>query len=227
MTSRHIIYDIICTVFMSSLPRYLTLHPQYLCPHNPSKYDLWTTVCMTSHPLYIWHLRHHTERHIHSLSSHHCSNHLISTAFITSHTLYTTSHTWQNKSYICHLTLFIWHDIHCICVIKPSVSIVLHPLSVWHYTLYIWPHIQCACHHMNNLWHHTRIGMTSTLVCLWYHIQYIWYHPYCFTKTIRLYLASHPLYLTSQPLHLCGHTHSINAFTTIMEVFTLGKRMTS
>ena len=40
MTSHHIIYDITCTVFMSSLPRYLTLHPQYLFPHNPSKYDL-------------------------------------------------------------------------------------------------------------------------------------------------------------------------------------------
>ena len=60
MTSCQIIYDITCTVFMSSLPRYLTLHPQYLCPHNPSKYDLWTTVCVTSHPLYIWHLMHHT-----------------------------------------------------------------------------------------------------------------------------------------------------------------------
>ena len=53
MTSHHIIYDITCTVFMSSLPLYLTLHPQYLCPHNPSKYDLWITICMTSHPLYI------------------------------------------------------------------------------------------------------------------------------------------------------------------------------
>ena len=60
MTSRHIIYDITCTVFMSSLPRYLTLHPQYLCPHNPSTYDLWTTVCFITHPLYIWHLKHHT-----------------------------------------------------------------------------------------------------------------------------------------------------------------------
>ena len=53
MTTGHIIYDITCTVFMSSLPRYLTLHPQYLCPHYPSTYDLWTTVCMTSHPFYI------------------------------------------------------------------------------------------------------------------------------------------------------------------------------
>ena len=60
MTSRHLTYDITCTVFMSSLPRYVTLHPQYLFPHNPSKYDLWTTVYMTSHPLYIWHLMHHT-----------------------------------------------------------------------------------------------------------------------------------------------------------------------
>ena len=60
MISRHIIYDITCTVYMSSLIWYLTLHPQYPCPHNPSKYDLWTTVCMTSHPLYVWHLMHHT-----------------------------------------------------------------------------------------------------------------------------------------------------------------------
>ena len=60
MTSCHIIYYITGNVFMSSIPWYLTLHPQYLCPHNPSTYDLWTIVCMTSHPLYIWHLMHHT-----------------------------------------------------------------------------------------------------------------------------------------------------------------------
>ena len=60
MTSCHIIYEITWTVFMSSLPRYLTLHPQYLCPHNPSTHDLWTTVCFITHPLYIWHLKHHT-----------------------------------------------------------------------------------------------------------------------------------------------------------------------
>ena len=53
MISRHFIYDITCTVFMTSLPRYRTLHPQYLCPHKPSNCDLCTTVCMTSHPFYI------------------------------------------------------------------------------------------------------------------------------------------------------------------------------
>ena len=94
-----------------------------------------------------------------------------------------TSHTWQHKSYICHLTLYIWHYIHCFCVIKTSVSIVLHPLIVWHYTPYVWYHIQYAWHHMNTLWHHTRIGMTSHAVYLWHHIHYIWYQTFCFMKT--------------------------------------------
>ena len=60
MTSPNIINDITGTVFMTSLPRYLTLHPKYLSSHNPSKYDLWTTVCTISHLIYIWHLMHHT-----------------------------------------------------------------------------------------------------------------------------------------------------------------------
>ena len=36
-----------------------------------------------------------------------------------------------------------------------------------------------------------------------------------------------PTVLTTQPLLLCGHTRSINDFTTVMEVFTLGTCMTS
>ena len=109
------------------------------------------------------------------MSSHHCSSHITSTEFMTSHTLYTTSHTWQHKGYICHLALYTWHYIHCICVIRPSVSIVLHPLSVWHYTLYVWHHIQYTWHHMNTLWHHTHK--------VWHHIQY--------------FMTSYPIYMIS------------------------------
>ena len=123
-----------------------------------------------------------------------------------------------------HDSLYIWHYIHYICVIKPSVSILSYPLSVWHYTLYVWYLFQYAWHHMCT---HTCIGMTSHPVYLWHHMQYIWYHPYCFMKTKQIYLTSHPLYLTSQPLDMCGDTHSINDFTTIMEIFTLGTHMTS
>ena len=156
-------------------------------------------------------------------SSHHCRNNITSNEFMTSHTLYTASHTWKHKRYICHLTLYIWHYIHSICVIKPTVSIAFNPLCVCHYRLYVWHHILYAWHHMNTLWYHTHIGVTSHPVYLWHHIKYIWSHPYCFMKTKRLYLESHPLYLTSQKLHLCGHSHSINVFTTIMEVSPLGK----
>ena len=160
MTSRHIICDITGTVFMSSLPRYLTLHPQYLCPHNPSNCDLCTTVCMTSHQLYIWHLMHHTFRHIHSLISHHCRNHITSTAFMTSHTLYRNTPMTTQKIYLTShplcLTLhplYLCHQTQCLNCVTP--------LSVWHYTLCIWHHFQYAWHHMNTLWHRTHIGMTS------------------------------------------------------------------
>ena len=72
------------------------------------------------------------------------------------------------QSYICHLTLYIWHYIHCISVIKPKVSIVLHPLSVWHYTLYVWHNFQYAWHHMNNLWHHTcKVWHQSTIFMIY------------------------------------------------------------
>ena len=139
------------------------------------------------------------------------------------------SHTWQHKSYICHLTLYIWNYMHCICVIKTSVSVLLHPLSEWHYTLCVWHHIQYAWLHMNTLWHHTRISMTSHPVYLWHHIQYIWYKPYCFMKTKWLYLASHPLYLTatasvwSHPLYQCLHNNygSLHTWHTYDIIHTL------
>ena len=181
----HCIHAITPTISSTAFTVSVSSQPLYVWSLNICIYHITPSLYMTSYAPYI--------RHIHSLSSQHCSNHIISTAFMTSNTLYTPSHTWQHRSYICHLTLYISHFIHCLCVIKPSVSIVLHTLSVWH-------HIQYAWHHMNTLWHHTCIG-TSHAVYLW-HIQYIWNHPYCFMKTKQLYLASQPLYLTSQLSHL-------------------------
>ena len=40
MTSHHIIYDITCSVLVTSLTVYLTFYPLYLCHHNHSIYDL-------------------------------------------------------------------------------------------------------------------------------------------------------------------------------------------
>ena len=150
MTSRHIIYDITCTVFMSSLPRYLTLPPQYLCPHNPSKYDLWTTVCMTSHH-FIYDILCTIYNITFTLWVHTIVVTTLHPLYSWHHTQYRTSHKWQQNSYICHLTLYIWHYINCNCVIKPSVSVVLHPLALRHYTIYVWHCIQYTWHHMNTL----------------------------------------------------------------------------
>ena len=64
--SHHIICDIACNVFITLPSLYLKWALPYLCHHNDSIDGLRPTVCMTSHPLYLCHLMHHT-RHIHSL----------------------------------------------------------------------------------------------------------------------------------------------------------------
>ena len=66
MTSHHIIYDIACTVFITSNSLYLKWLLPYLCHHNDSIYVLRPTVSMTSQPLYGCHSLHSTQCYIHS-----------------------------------------------------------------------------------------------------------------------------------------------------------------
>ena len=65
MISHHIIYDITCTVFITSHSLYLKWPLPYLC-HDPID-GLRPTVCMTSHPLYVCQRLDSTQRYIHSL----------------------------------------------------------------------------------------------------------------------------------------------------------------
>ena len=116
MKSHHIIYDITCTVFMTSLPLYLKWHPPLLCHHNDSIDDLIPTVYMTSHPPYVCHLMHSTQHHIHSLWLH-------TIVVITLHLL----HSW-------HHTPYIWHHTHgnrnVISAIWPTISNTTSTVSV-------------------------------------------------------------------------------------------------
>ena len=116
MTSQHIIYDITCTVFMTSPPIYLKWHPTYLCHHNDSIDGLRPTVCMTSHPLYLCHRMHSTQRHIQSLW-------LQTIVIITLYPL----HSWHHSPYI-------WHHTHgntnVISAIWPTISNTTSTLSV-------------------------------------------------------------------------------------------------
>ena len=128
--------------------------------------------------------------------------------YLPSHPLYLTLH----PLYLCHQT-------QCINSITPTLCMTLHTIC-----------------------------MTSHSVCMTSHEHFMTPHPYSYDVTISIFMTLYPIYmispilfhenkttipvisptvLTSQPLHLCGHTHSINAFSKIIEVFTLGTRMIS
>ena len=200
----HCIRDIMTTISDIASSVSVSSQPHYWWSQTNCIYDITPTWCMPSNILYKM-------SHPLYMTSHHCSYHITSTSFMTSHTLHMTSHTWQHKYYICHLTHSIWHYIHCICVIKPNVSIIPHPLSVQHHTHFIYD-IIFSMHGIT--W--TLYGITPLYVC--HHTQYIYdiiSNAYditytAFLTTQCLYLTSHPLYLTSQPLDLCHHTQCIN-----------------
>ena len=146
MTSHHIIYEIKCNVCRISPPLYLKWHPPYLCHHNDSIDGLWTTLSVTSHPLYVCQLMHSTQPHIHSLS-------LQTIVFITLHPL----HSW-------HHTPYIWHHTHgstnVISAIWPTISNTTSTVSVSSKTGY-------QLHHNHSLYDITQtIYVTSYSVCM-------------------------------------------------------------
>ena len=125
------------TLFMTSPQLYLKWHPLYLSHHNYSIDGLRPTVWMTSHSLYICHLMHSTQHHIHSLWLH--------TIIVI--TLYPL-HSWHHKPYI-------WHHIHgntiIISAIWPTVSNTKSTVSVssnWGYQLY-------HTHSLDDITHYT------------------------------------------------------------------------
>ena len=124
MRSDHIMYDITCLVFVTSLPLYLTLNPLYLSYQEKCINYTTPTHCMTSHTLYVWHHSQYAWHHMNSLWHHtstgmtsqrvylwHHNNvyDIITTAFmktrlyLTSHPLYLTS----QALYLCCKTCCI------------------------------------------------------------------------------------------------------------------------
>ena len=54
MTSNHNNYDMPSTLFMTLYSLYITSPALYLCHHTHCIDDITMTVCMTSHPVYVW-----------------------------------------------------------------------------------------------------------------------------------------------------------------------------
>ena len=114
------------TVLTTSKPLYMKPHPvrtatytlykrhhsQYLCPHTQSIDNITTTLCMTSHSPYVWHLLPYTNHHI-LILWHQTS------MFMSSQPLYLTS---------CPLCvdgsshpLYWWYDNNCISEITSAI----------------------------------------------------------------------------------------------------------
>ena len=164
-------------VLQTSLPRYLTLHPPYLCQHNYSIDDLWPTLCMTSHPLYVWHLMHYTDHHIHSVWTH-------TIVVITLHPL----HSW-------HHTNYIWHHTHdstfVISAISPTTSDTTSTVSVSSNTVY-------QLNHPHSLYDITHtLCMTSYSVRMTSHELFMTSHAYMYDITPSIFMTSYPLYMIS------------------------------
>ena len=107
MTSHQIMYEITGPVFMTSLPIYLQRHPPNLCHHNDSIDRLRPTVCMTSRPLYLCHLMHSTQRHIHSLWLHT----IVIITLQPRHSGHHTPYMWQYKHGNTNIISAIWPTI--------------------------------------------------------------------------------------------------------------------
>ena len=131
----HCIYDITSNIFMTSHAPYMTWHPLWLCHHIDY---LWHH--MTKQPLCLWIYTHHIYGHMH------CIDDITTSAFITSHALYTTSHplfydiipSTFHIHYIC--------DITCtISMIKPIVSMTSHQLYRTSNPLYMTSHPLYIC----------------------------------------------------------------------------------
>ena len=191
MTSHHIIYDITCTVFMTSPQIYLRWHPPYLCHHNVSIDDLRPTLCMTSHPLYVCQLMHSIQHHIHSLW-------LQTIVVITLHPL----HSW-------HHTPYIWHHTHgntnVISTIWPALSNTTSTVSVSSKTGY-------QLYHNLSLYDITQtICVTSYSGCILLKHLFMTSYPSVYNITPSIFMTSYSIRMLSP---YCFHDNT----TTIPDI---------
>ena len=120
---------------------------------------------------------------------------------MTSHTLYMTLHTWEHKSYICHLTLYIC-TTSTVSVSSNLVYQLYYTHSQYDITHYMYE-ITFTMHDIT--W--TLYGITT--VHVWHHIQYIYdiiFNIYDITHTVPLKQNDYTCYLTHCIWH---HSHCI------------------
>ena len=189
------ISDTISTVSVSSNPGYQLYHTHSL---NSITHIICITsysVCMALHELFK--------------TSHPYMYDITPSIFMTSYPIYMVSPillSWQHYDYTCHLTHYIWHHRHYICVVTPIVSMTSQQVWKSSHLAYVWHHEHSTWHHIHTLWHQSSSFMTSQPQRSWDQIAYIWHQ-------VTVYGISSPIPVTSQSLYLKHQTHYGCEFT--------------
>ena len=164
----HPIYDIthmaIRTSYLPSDPLYLTLHLLYLCHQTQGISYTTPTLCMTSHTICMTSYSVSMTSHEHFMTSHPYRYDITSNIFMTSYPIYMISPillSGKHNDNAWHLTHYIWHHSHCICIVTLALSLPSQQLWKSSQFAHIWHHTHTTSHHIHTLWHESSVFMKS------------------------------------------------------------------
>ena len=179
------------TLYLPSVPLYLTLHPLFLCHQTQGISYTTPTLCMTSHNIRV------TSYSV-------C---MLSQLFRTLHTsMYNFTPSIFMTSYSkCTLTTYCFHDNTSIPDISPTIFGITATVSLssprWHTHLYrcitlsMTSQQVCKSSHLAHIWHHTQSTSHSHFMTSM--IMFNDITNTAFMISDLLYVASHPLFRTS------------------------------
>ena len=119
----------------------------------------------------------------------------------------------------------MWSYVQCICVIKPTLSMISQPPYIWYHILYtcdILPTIYMISYPLGMTTQHCVLLLPHSAY-VWHHLHYRWYHIHSIKPNHRIYdvtstsgMASQPQCQISHPLYLCHHTLSTDIIPTFV-----------
>ena len=176
MRSPHIMYDITCIVFLTSLPLYLTLHPLYLCHQDQCINYTTPTLYMTLHTLYVWYNSQYAWHHMNTLWHH-------TRIGMTSQTVYL----WHYNNI---------HPINATAVMKTQLYLTSHPLYLTSQPLYLCCNTNCI-DAITTIMEVIPLGPRMTSYTL-----YMTSQSHFMTSFLSIYDITATAFMTSDPLHM-------------------------
>ena len=206
----HLIDDITPCVCMNSHPLHVWHYRNFIW-HQIHSWWHQTFVCLSWHPVFLGHHIHYIWSHTHCLYDYTSSISYppflaITNSPLISHAVLAWHHTRPMYGKICTIkdiasslydikpqflgrhTHYIWHRIHCICVITSTVLMIPHQLYIWVLLRYIRRHhIHCIRRHIHYIFNITAtvsVSATPTLSML-SHPLYVWHHTHYMYNIIK------------------------------------------